>query len=76
MKTVKAICPAVVLALILSVSAMAGDVQTPGGPKPLPPPQTAETGDNGSVITAVCSTTDYTYASGYADILLILTSIF
>jgi hypothetical protein len=78
MKTVKAICPAVVLALVLSVSALAGDVQTPGAPMPPPPPATqpSETSDNGCVATAVCSTSDDICASGYADILWALTSIF
>ena len=78
MKTVKAICPAVLLALTLSVSVFAGDVQTPGAPKPPPPsPQlTSEISDNGCVATTVCSTSDDICASGYADILWALTSIF
>lgn len=74
MKTVKAICPAVVLALVLSVSALAGDMQTPG--KPLPPPQTSGISDTECVASAVCPASDDTCTFSIADILLALTSIF
>lgn len=74
MKTVKAICPAVVFALVLSVSALAGDMQTPG--KPLPPPQTSEVGDHECVASAVCPASNDICAVSYADILLALTSMF
>jgi hypothetical protein len=72
MKTLKAICPAAVLALALSVSTYAGDVQTPGSP--IPPPHSNSTGI-GSTPTAK-STTDDLCTSGLVDILLALTSIF
>jgi hypothetical protein len=74
MKTVKAICPAVILAFVLSVSAFAGDMQTPG--KPLPPPQPSAISDNECAESAVCPATDDIYAATCADILLALTSIF
>jgi len=75
MKTVKAICPAVVLALVLSVSALAGDMQTPGAPKPLPPPQTSELGESECVASAVCPASGDICAISIADIVLALTSI-
>jgi len=76
MKSLKAICPAAVLALALSVSAFAGDVETPGAPLPPPPPVNSPTSGNGCVSTAVCSNSDDSYTSACAEILLALTSIF
>jgi hypothetical protein len=79
MKTLKAICPAVLLALVLSVSVSAGDVQLPGAPftppPPPPPPATSPASDE-CVSTAVCSSSDDLYTSACAEILWALTSIF
>jgi hypothetical protein len=78
MKTLKAICPTLLLALILVVPAYAGDIQTPGAPAPPPPPspmlQSPES-DSASTLTAECSTSgDIT--TDFAEILWALASIF
>jgi hypothetical protein len=77
MKTLKAICPALVLTLVLVVPAYAGDIQTPGSPAPPPPSpmRQSDTLDSASTLTAECSTNgDIT--TDFAEILWALASIF
>ena len=78
MKTLKAICPALVLALILVGPAYAGDIQTPGSPLPPPPPspmQQSPTSDSASILTAQSSTSG-DISSDFAEMLWALASIF
>jgi hypothetical protein len=77
MKTLKAICPTLVLALILVVPAYAGDIQTPGSPAPPPPPSPMRQSptDSASILTAECSTSG-DISTDFAEILWALASIF
>lgn len=76
MKTLKAICPAVILALALAAPTFAGDIQTPGSPAPQPTPShmstTAET--SSELIAEPLTSCDN--STSFADILWALTSIF
>ncbi len=74
MKTLKAICPVVLLALALAVPTYAGDIQTPGAPAPPPAPAPMTSADTSS-LTDYFTSGDIS-ASGCADILWALASIF
>jgi hypothetical protein len=75
MKILKAICLTVILALMLSLPAYAGEVQTPGNPAPVPTPRpTSNMAGNMSAPT-VTNLGD-TSTVGYADLLWVLASIY
>jgi hypothetical protein len=73
MKTVKAMCAATVLALLLSISAHAGDSNTPG--KPAVPGNTPITVPEG-ISTDTPAENGETSLLVYADIVWALASIF
>jgi hypothetical protein len=56
MKSLKAICAVVILALALSVPAYAGDIETPGKPAPVP-----------GAIKKTSITPEISYASSQSD---------
>lgn len=77
MKKLKTICPAAILALVLTVPAYAGEMLTPGVTAPQPSPSTL----NITVDISVPEATSYdlgdlSSAGGIADILWVLASIF
>lgn len=77
MKTLQAICTATILALVLSLPAYAGEIQTPGSPAPTPPPPPSSTmtGDM-SEPTGTSTDLDDTSTVGFVDLLWVLASIY
>ena len=77
MKTLKAICPTLLLGLMLVIPAYAGDIQTPGSPAPPPPVpmRQSSTLDSADMLTAGCSTSG-DVSTDFAEILWALASIF
>ena len=76
MKTMKAICTATVLALVLSVSAFAGDIAAPGAPTPST--DVTSTGDLtvSTDPTMDVSATSSTYVDLFTENVLALISLF
>jgi hypothetical protein len=74
MKSLKAICTAATLALVLSVPVYAGDVLTPGYTAPPPPPQSRVETEQ-TVATETSSSGDQ-ITPGLTDIFYLLLAIF
>ena len=75
MKTLKAICLAVILALTLSLPAYAGEVQTPGNPAPTPTPRPSSN-MSGDMSEPTVTDLGNTSTVSFADLLWVLALIY
>jgi hypothetical protein len=76
MKTLKAICTAAILALVLSVPTHAGDVLVPGYTEPPPPPPAESSIMVDTNVSTETSAPGDISTPGFADILWLLASMF